>query len=278
MIHELNPPESRRARQIFEPLDFHASCAAVLNGANPGRIFVDDPQIPTAGFVLSPEAAFLAGDAGNSGFCASLETFLRDTNHLGLSVWDLVMVVSSKCWTERLGEMAGENGLVRYARRHYLCDRERDLPALPPPPGAALKQIDEAFLAGDAYTVPEHIDSWIRNNWGSQVHFLSAGFGVATVCGAEVVAWSIADCASEGICEIGIHTAPEWRRKGMAAFTANRAVRHAFSMGMKVVGWHCHEENVGSWRTAEKAGFVLERKYEEYSIRELRETLAAPLS
>jgi RimJ/RimL family protein N-acetyltransferase len=278
MIHELNPPESRKARQLFEPLEFHASCAAVLNGANPGRILVDDPLNPTAGFVVSPEAAYLSGDAGNSDFCTSLETFLRDTNNLGLPMWHLILVVSSERWTKRLIEMAGENGIVRYARRHYLCDCEGDLRALPPPPGVALKRIDEGFLAANAWTIPEHIECWIRNNWGSQAHFLSAGFGVATVCGAEVVAWSIADCVSEGICEIGIHTAPEWRRKGMGAFTANGAVRHAFSIGMKAVGWHCHEENVGSWRTAEKAGFSLERKYEEYRICEPSGTSAGPMS
>lgn len=274
MIHELNPPDSRNARRLFEPLEFHASCAAVLNGANPGRVLVDDPLKPTAGFVLSPEAAYLAGDAGNSDFCTSLEAFLRDTSHLGMPVWHLFMVVSSAGWVQRLREMAGENGIVRYARRHYLCDCEGDRPSIAPPPGAELKQIDEDFLSAPPSTIPDHIESWIRNNWGSQAYFLRAGFGVATVCEDEVVAWSLADCVSEGICEIGIHTAPEWRRKGMAAFTASRAVHHAFSLGMKTVGWHCHAENVGSWRTAQKVGFALERNYAEYRIREPGEASA----
>jgi RimJ/RimL family protein N-acetyltransferase len=229
---------------------------------------VDDPQKLTAGFVLSPEASYLSGDADNSDFCSSLETFLRDAGNLGLPIWRLVVVVSSERWTERLCAWAGMNGIARYARRHYLCDSRSGPGALHPPQGAVLRQIDGEFLASSALARPTHIDDWIRNNWGSQDRFLSAGFGVATVCGGQVVAWSLADCADEGICEIGIHTAPEWRRKGMAAFTASGAIRHAFSIGMKSVGWHCHEENVGSWRTAEKAGFVLERKYEQYCIRE----------
>lgn len=266
MLYELNPPESRKARQLFEPLEFHASCAAVLNGMNPGRILVDDPLNPTAGFVVSPEAAYISGDAENSDFCNSLETFLRDTNNLGLPMWHLIMVVSSEGWIKRLIEIAGENGIMRYARRHYVCDRQDELRVLPPPPGAVLKLIDEDFLASSAYAKPEHIEHWILNNWGSQSYFLRAGFGVATVCGTEVVAWSIADCVNEGICEIGIHAVPEWRRKGMGAFTASGAIRHAFSSGMQAVGWHCHEENIGSWRTAEKVGFILERAYEEYSI------------
>lgn len=272
MLHELNTPASPTAKALFTPLEFHVSCAAVLSGVNPGRVLVDDPQNPGAGFVFSPEAAFLAGDAANTEFCTHLEMLLRDPNQLGLPVWELIMVVSSEGWAQKLMEMAGADSLARYARRHYLCDAAWGLPSIPPPPGAILKQIDEDFLADTRYTLPRHITDWILNNWGTQAHFLNAGFGVATVCESEVVAWSIADCVDAGMCEIGIHTAPHWRRKGMAAFTANGALRHAFARGMKGVGWHCHEENVGSWRTAEKAGFIFERNYEEYRIRAPGET------
>ena len=264
MIHELKPPATRQARQLFAPLSFHASCAAVLNGVNPGRVLVDDPGDPTAGFVVSPEAAYLSGDAENGGFCVSLEEYVRDPRNLGFSIWHAVVVISSYGWAERLNTIAGENRMAPFARRHYLCHSEDDLPALPPPDGAVVMRIDEAFLNCEAYARPEHIDRWIQNNWGSRAYFLNAGFGVVTACGTEVVAWSVADCVTERTCEIGIRTAPEWHRRGMGAFTANRSIQCAFSIGMQSVGWHCDEENVASWRTAEKAEFTLEREYEEY--------------
>ncbi len=275
MIHELVPPASARVRRLFEPLSFHVSCASVLSGSNPGRAFVDDPHDPTAGFVLSPEAAYVAGDAGASDFCTSLGSFLGDPANLGVPMWDLVLVASSERWAECLGEMAADHGIARDARRHYECDRGRSLRPLPSPPGATPVPIDERFLQGDACAVPEHVRRWICHNWGSADHFLSVGFGMATLCNGEVVAWSVADCATEGSCEIGIRTAPAWRGQGLAAFTANRAILHAFSIGMTSVGWHCHEENVASWRTAERAGFVLERVYEEYRILEPSETVNA---
>ena len=56
----------------------------------------------------------------------------------------------------------------------------------------------------------------------------------------------------------------------MGAFTANAAVHHAFSKGLRCVGWHYPEENAASRRTAEKAGFTLEREYDTYRIREQR--------
>ena len=80
----------------------------------------------------------------------------------------------------------------------------------------------------------------------------------------QVVSWSIADCVSGERCEIGIHTLPEYRRQGLATITAAAAVDFAFSHGFKVVGWHCDDDNVGSWKTAEKVGFFKERDYVFY--------------
>ena len=266
MIHELKQTESQKARALFTPLSFHASCAAVLGGTNPGRIFVDDPLCPTAGFVLSPEAAYLSGDADNREFCRSLGSYLRDATNLGVAVWHLQFIVSSDCWRQRLNEIAGESKVVATSRRHFLCSAEEDLPTMPPPKDTVLRPIDEDLLNADAIALPDHIGRWIHNNWGSCAHFLSAGFGVVAICRTEIVSWSVADCRAGNTCEIGVRTAPEWRQRGMGSFTASGAARHAFCSGLQSVGWHCPEQNVASQRTALRAGFTLERKYNTYTI------------
>ena len=81
-MHELQPPQGMLARPLFAPLSFHASCAAVLNGDSLGTAFVDDPHCPSAGFVLSPEGTYLAGDTGNRPFCMDLEAYLGDPGRL----------------------------------------------------------------------------------------------------------------------------------------------------------------------------------------------------
>jgi RimJ/RimL family protein N-acetyltransferase len=267
MIHELRPPQTQTMRSMFEPLSFQVSCGAVLDGVIPGRVLVDDAQDPTVGFVLTPEVACLAGNAGNTRFSSELRDYLEDARNLGLPMWRFPVVVSSGRWAERLVEIAGEKGVASLARRHYVYRRGDDLRSLPPPPGAVLKRIDARFMDSVACATPAHIGHWIRDNWGTLDHFLEAGFGVATICGPDVVAWSVADCASHAVCEIGIHTSPVWRRKGMGVFTTVGALQCALDVGMQVVGWHCHEDNVASRRTAERAGFKLERSYVEYCIR-----------
>jgi hypothetical protein len=43
-------------------------------------------------------------------------------------------------------------------------------------------------------------------------------------------------------------------------------VDYALSHGLSEVGWHCADDNPGSFRTAEKVGFELERCYTGYYV------------
>jgi RimJ/RimL family protein N-acetyltransferase len=91
--------------------------------------------------------------------------------------------------------------------------------------------------------------------------FLRDGFGFATVHQNEIVCWSLADCRSGDACEIGIHTAEAFRRRGLATITVAAAVDFALSHGFSAVGWQCSLDNLGSMGTAEKVGFEKERDY-----------------
>ena len=77
----------------------------------------------------------------------------------------------------------------------------------------------------------------------------------------QIVSWSVADCRSGDACEIGLHTAESYRRRGLAANTAAANVEYALSHGFSLAGWQCSEDNLGSIGTAEKVGFELERNY-----------------
>ena len=132
------------------------------------------------------------------------------------------------------------------------------------PDGFTVQIVDEALLNRPGLKLPEHIPSWIQNNWGSTAAFFEKGFGTVTLHGDEVVSWSIADCASGSGGEIGIRTDPAYRKRGLAAITTAAAVEHALSHGLSPVGWHCNEDNIGSIKTAEKVGFELERCYTMY--------------
>ena len=42
MIYKLDKADHEKVRPLFRALEFHLSSMAVLDGSNPGQVFVDD--------------------------------------------------------------------------------------------------------------------------------------------------------------------------------------------------------------------------------------------
>jgi RimJ/RimL family protein N-acetyltransferase len=263
-MHELKRADYENVRPLFQSLRFHLASAAVLDGNNPGRVFVDDPIQPQAAFMLSPEGCYLAGDADQRAFIQALNQAVVIDRALGDDVRVLFLVVGSERWRDRLPAVFDPYAPLEMQRRHYVCRQLRYDWRASLRGGQAVRRIDRSLLAAPELTVPDHVMTWMEGNWGSVDRFLRDGFGFATVSGDEIVSWSLTDCVSGDQCEIGIHTAPAHRRRGLATITAAATVDHALSHGFTQVGWHCPEDNLGSIGTAEKVGFQRERDYSAY--------------
>ena len=264
MVHELRPSEYESVRSLFQPLRFHLSSAAVLDGNNPGQVFVDDPDGPQSAFMLSPEGGYLAGDPDNRSFVRALHRAIVVEGVLGEEVHVLSLVVHPARWRGQLSTLLDPHTPSEMRRRHYVCRRVRYDWRARLPDGCMVRRIDRRLLDMDELSVPDHVTGWMVNNWGSAERFLEGGFGFVTLCAGEVASWSLTDCVSGDGCEIGIRTAPAHRRRGLATLTAAAAVEHALAHGFAMVGWHCPEENRGSIGTAEKVGFLRERDYVAY--------------
>ena len=269
MIHELNKPDYEKVRPLFHPLAWHLTSAAVLDGNNPGRVFVDDPANPQTAFMFSPEGCYLAGNPGNDAFNRALNHALYAGEVFGEKVNALSFVYHPESWEARLAALLDPRPPIAMPRRHYVCREVKYDWRANLPDGFAVHRITGALLNQAGLKIPAHVPSWMENNWGSTAGFLERGFGFATIHDDQVVSWSLADCVSGDACEIGIRTAEAFRRRGLATITVAAAVEYALSNGFAVaeaVGWHCPEDNLGSIGTAEKVGFEKERDYTMYYI------------
>ena len=266
MLSELKQEQAEALLPFARPVEFHLCCSAVLQGASPGRVFADDPCRPDAGFVLSAEGCYLIGDPTNAAFAAGFRELLFSPDGLGIPLPALRFLVSSPPWVDCLAEAVRPRPLQALPRYHYICTRDALNRSVAVPAGASVRRLNAGVLAAEGTAVPEHLRRWARSNWGCESRFLSTGFGVVTIVEDEIVSWSLADCVADGQCEIGIHTAEASRRRGYATLTAMSAAAHALDNGFSAAGWHCDHDNVGSWRTAEKAGFRRERSYEMFRI------------
>jgi RimJ/RimL family protein N-acetyltransferase len=263
-VHELKRVDYKRLRPLFDPLRYHLTSAAVLDGHCPGRVFVDDPSQPRAAFMLSPEGCYLAGDPANQAFSRSLNQSIVRQKALGDDVRVLFLVIHPEHWRERLPGVLAPHAPVEVKRRYYVCRRLRLDWRAHLPDGCTVHRIDRRLLEHPRLTLPDHVTHWMENNWGSIDRFLQDGFGFVTVSAGEIVSWSLSDCVSDDGCEIGIRTVPAHRRRGLATVTAAAMVEHALSHGFTMVGWHCPDDNLGSIGAAEKVGFQRERDYSAY--------------
>lgn len=265
MIHELSQRDFPKVRALYEPLRFHMCSLAALEGRNWGRVLVDHPSEPAASLMLCAEGTYLAGAPPDEGFIHALNKALVADHLFGQLRW-LSFVLSSEAWLPHLLNICRPYSPKPQARRHYVCrqvtyDWRHSLPS-----EVEVQRIDPELIGRPGLTIPEHLDNWMRFNWGSSEAFLRDGFGFVCVRGDEIMSWCIADCISSDGAEVGIHTAPEHRRQGLAAAVVAAAVEHALAKGLPMVGWHCAKDHLCSIRTAERVGFALGRRYTSYDV------------
>jgi RimJ/RimL family protein N-acetyltransferase len=208
--------------------------------------------------VHSPEGNFVGGDPTNLGFVADLRAHLAavfDAERDG----DLVLSFDHDGWLPVAKAIVPDLQLFKVPRRHYVIRGGLPKPRPNLRPGYRIAPIDAVLL--EHQEVPDHVWEWMDGNWGGVDGFLTHGFGAAAVHGETVVSWSLADCIVADRAEVGIHTADEYRRRGLAGQVTAAAVAIAFDRGLTEIGWHCNDDNMASRRTAESAGFRMERQY-----------------
>ena len=124
-----------------------------------------------------------------------------------------------------------------------------------------MRTIDDALLKQKKLENIEEIERWIISEFESEENFLETGFGFCLVEDDKtIVSWCIADWVVEEKAEIGIETAREYRKRGFATLCTAATVEYCQEKDYQV-GWHCNQDNEGSWRTAEKVGFVRKKSY-----------------
>jgi RimJ/RimL family protein N-acetyltransferase len=255
-------------RSLFQGFDYSLSINALIEGNNPGRIFVDDVAQPRTALALTVEGTLLAGDDTNPATNEALRRLFQEsifTNNVFVEDdWGMMLAVHPQSWEAKLPQLIPTHQADVVPRYHYLCREVKLNWRDHLPEGYTIHQIDRALLENPAFTIPPAILAKIPTYWRAEDHFLAKGAGFCVVHQNEAVSWCIADCTAGSQIDVGIMTVPAQRRRGLAAVVAAATVEHCLSHGFASVGWHCDQDNVGSWKTAERVGFQRTREYVYY--------------
>lgn len=242
----------------------------MLDVTNSGYVFVDDIGNPTCGWMFNSEGFFLAGNSSNHGFKSWLkewsERYIHEESEKGELTACLYFDIDSEEWKFHFPEIIPLRPPLQDNRIHYLCTEVKIDWREMLPTGYTVHRIDRALLENKNISCPHHLyPHWITSNWGSLENFSKHGFGTCIIHRNRIVSYSLCDCCHGDECEIGIQTLPEYRKRGFATVTAAANAEYALSHGYSTVGWHTHDYNLGSQRTAERVGFEREREYEQYA-------------
>jgi RimJ/RimL family protein N-acetyltransferase len=270
MLHELAPREFQRAGPLFRGFDYSLSIHAAMEGNNPGRIFVNDPDHPRTALALTVEGYLLAGDHCSPQTNDALARLFRERILTG-EVYvngdhSISLAVHPDGWEARLPALIPTHEIEKLDRFHYLCRQVTFDWAAHVPAGYTVRRLDRALLDDPRIHFPHAVRDWIDIEavWWTVDKMLAKAVSTVVLHDNQVVAWCTPDCVAGDRIDVGIITHPAHRRRGLAAVAVGATVDHCLRHGFGAVGWHCNADNVGSWKTAEVVGFERNREYAYY--------------
>ncbi len=270
MLQELQPDKYDRIQPLIQGRFAHnLSVYAVIEGNNPGRIFVDNIERPRTALAVTGDATLLAGDNSDPVTIDALRRLFKEsifTGEMAFMDCSMDLVIHPDTWEAKLPELIPTHEIEKLGCYHYLCREVKFNWRDHIPKGYAVHRVDQTLLGNPDIIIPDEMSDWIKikENWGTVENFVARGAGFCVLHENQVTSWCSADCTVGDQIEVGTVTASGHRRQGLASVATAATVEYCLSHGFNVVGWYCDSDNVGSWKTAEKVGFEKEGEYFYY--------------
>jgi GNAT superfamily N-acetyltransferase len=257
----LEPATYSSVSSLFEETSsYHLAVPSVLAGILPGRIYVDDPDCPTAAILIpSNQYHVYLGGEPSAHLLAEVIHLLHQPS-LAQRYWFMVHYPSD-AWKPTIEHAL--QGLGRSTSlRHYYCLREPSL-LLPSPlkETIVVARIDQTLVEDASVVNRDLLIDEIHSESPSLDHFFRQYFGFCALDGRQLVGWCLAEYHYQGRYELGIGTIEAYQRQGVATHVASAVIQRAFADDATEIGWHCWASNIPSIATALKLGFQKELDY-----------------
>ncbi|WP_430882986.1 GNAT family N-acetyltransferase [Fusibacter sp. JL216-2] len=273
MIFELNPSQFKSISHLLDGERVNLEVKAVVEGYNPGWVFVDNVMEPQAAMVWSKgiKGFYFLGKTDSESFNNYLNTYIKyiiapRARKMELSTFEFSG--TSQAWEDKLMEIFSERDLS--ITKQYVYKRPASMAD-----GELSVQLDKAYEVHtvnkdlfertelDLSLVKESVNDW----WGSAQKFSENGIGYCIVHENTAVCSCTASSYDGSEVQSHIVTNESYRKKGLATAAVAEFVKTAEKTDLDLY-WDCMEKNEGSRALAEKMGYVKAYEYKlfEFSI------------
>jgi RimJ/RimL family protein N-acetyltransferase len=252
LIHQLEKNDYGKVSKLIENTDHELFISAVITVNTPGEIYVDNIEEPLSTLIITPECNVVAGYANNKLFNAEIKK--------KLDFFDPVTCDTEE-WEKNIHDIHCNIAMRRYKRRYYKFGKllyNNFVESLDVQ--YTVEYVYADTLEDIQYENCEKIKDWFE--FSNIDDFKDYCLGAYIRKDNKIVSWCLVDCIVDDKIEIGITTDSDFRRRGLGSIALAATVSACISKGIKEIGWHCVDTNVGSYTIAEKVGF---KKIKEYS-------------
>jgi len=261
---ECSPLDHQTAQHLFHTLErTHALVAAFFEGNATARLFVDTPAGPQAGMIVCNSRVLCAGDASQNAFIDEMERLFSTElipAHTARGNDAYLVYWSGDGWDSAVQRLFPAHTLYHGTRQYYETTDLMVNTGLQLPDGFSMQLITSEFMASDIKGL-DAVREEMRSERASVEDFLARSFGICPVYENEIAGWCMSEYNVGTRCEIGIATASDHQRKGIATLATSHFLAEARRRGYTQVGWDCWTRNEASSATARKAGFTLIEEY-----------------
>jgi GNAT superfamily N-acetyltransferase len=268
MFQELDNQDYKKVENLFTGIPYGVSLRALLAHINPGHVFVDDLKKPRTAFALTVDGYYLAGEYADPLTRQELSFFLRDqifTAEIftGTDFW-MMLAVHPVEWEQYLPEIIPTHEPEKVHRYQYCCDHLAFDWRGTLPDDFRMIPVSDILSGAVKVDIPEDLQGEVSlaSLWGSVEGYIRQGMGMAVIHNGQAVTICRAVCATQDILEIGIDTLPSYRHRGLAAAATAATVEQGLQHGYRQISWQCDFDNTGSWKTAERVGFIRCNEYD----------------
>lgn len=235
---------------------------AVIEGINPGRIFVDDIAFPTSGIIwLGNNDGFLfIGDEKNEAFNNELNSFIDkvikpEATKVGLAWFE--GVGNHRKWNKTIKKVFEHRKLGSWNQRVYTLHKDDDSynDELAMEQGYKIVRICKRTFKNSDNSIKniEFLHSKILESWSSSEKFFREGIGYCAVYNHEIASICFSSFVFGNVHCIDIETLAEHQGKKLAQKIALAFVKDCLDNNM-VPYWDCMESNKPSVAVAENIG------------------------